>query len=299
MTPDRDDDLAREIRAHLELEAEERIAEGATPDAARDAARRAFGNVTRVREDARAVWTPLWLERVRQDLRYAVRMFAKEPAFTATALLTLALGIGANAAIFTVVHGVLLRPLPFPDSGRLVRLFENIPPADGAGGSMRRVPALPLSQLDRQGMVENVAPMSHLLSNSISRHRLYATLLGTFAAVAIVLAMTGIYGVMSYLVTQRTREIGIRMALGAGHGRVIALVLGQAAAVTLIGIGVGLGGAAALTRYLDQLLFGLSALDPATFIGVSVLFATVATLAAFVPARRAARVDPSVTLRFD
>lgn len=141
--------------------------------------------------------------------------------------------------------------------------------------------------------------MSHLLSNSISRHRLYATLLGTFAAVAIVLAMTGIYGVMSYLVTQRTREIGIRMALGAGHGRVIALVLGQAAAVTLIGIGVGLGGAAALTRYLDQLLFGLSALDPATFIGVSVLFATVATLAAFVPARRAARVDPSVTLRFD
>jgi ABC-type antimicrobial peptide transport system permease subunit len=80
---------------------------------------------------------------------------------------------------------------------------------------------------------------------------------------------------------------------------VIALVLGQAAAVTVIGIGVGLGGAAALTRYLDQLLFGLSALDPATFIGVSVLFATVATMAAFLPARRAARVDPSVTLRFD
>ena len=89
------------------------------------------------------------------------------------------------------------------------------------------------------------------------------------------------------------------MALGAGQRRVIALVLGQAPAVTLIGVGFDLGGAAALTRYLNQLLFGLSALDPATFIGVSLLFAMVATLAAFVPARRAARVDPAVTLRFD
>jgi putative ABC transport system permease protein len=147
MKPDRDDDLAREIRAHLELEAEERTANGVDPGEARYAARRAFGNVTRIREDARAVWTPLWTERVAQDLRYAVRMLARSPGFTATAVVTLALGIGANTAIFTVVNTVLLRPLPFPDSDRIVRIVDNVAPPDSPGGVPRRVPALALSEL--------------------------------------------------------------------------------------------------------------------------------------------------------
>src|SRR5689334_4052592 len=139
---DRDEDLAREIRAHLELEAEERIADGASPEDAHAAARRAFGNVTRVREDARAVWTIQWLDHARQDVRYALRMFARTPGFTAIAILTLALGIGSTTAIFSVVHAILLRPLPFQHSNRIVRLTEVIPSADGSSGAPRRLGVL-------------------------------------------------------------------------------------------------------------------------------------------------------------
>jgi putative ABC transport system permease protein len=156
-----------------------------------------------------------------------------------------------------------------------------------------------VSELDSQAMVENIAPMNQLVSNSLSRPRLYAVLLGIFAGVAVALAATGIYGVMAYAVTQRTREIGIRVALGAARARVIGLVLGQSAIVTVIGIVLGLGGAAALTRYLDQALFGLTALDPGTFAGVGILFAAIATMAAVIPARRATKVDPLVALRFE
>jgi predicted permease len=163
--------------------------------------------------------------------------------------------------------------------------------------------ALPIralaSQVDPHAIVENIAPMEAVVSNSLSRPRLYAVLLGIFAGVAIVLAATGIYGVMAYAVTQRTREIAIRVALGAGRARVMGLVLGQSAVVTVVGTVLGLAGAAALTKSLDQLLFGLTPQDPATFIGVALFFALVATMAALVPARRATRVEPLTALRLD
>jgi putative ABC transport system permease protein len=152
-------------------------------------------------------------------------------------------------------------------------------------------------QLEPQATVENIATMEQLVSNSISRPRLYAVLLGIFARVAVVLTAIGIYGVMSYSVVQRVREIGIRTALGARRNDVIGLVLGQSLALTAIGITVGLGGAVAVTRYLESMLFGLTPLDPTTFIGVALVFALLATLAAYVPARRATTVDPLVALR--
>jgi len=139
--------------------------------------------------------------------------------------------------------------------------------------------------------------MNELVSNSIARPRLYAVVLGMFAAVAVLLAAIGIYGVMTYSVTRRTREIGIRMALGAARADVIGLVVRQSLTLTVIGIGLGLIGAAAVTRYLSGLLFGVTPLDPTTFIGVAVAFTSVATLAASVPARRATKVDPLVALR--
>jgi ABC-type antimicrobial peptide transport system permease subunit len=139
--------------------------------------------------------------------------------------------------------------------------------------------------------------MAQIVSNAMARPRLYAVLLGVFAAVAVALAAVGIYGVLAFVVTRRTREIGIRVALGAQRSQVIALTLRDTAALTSLGIVIGVGGAAALSRYLEGLLFGVTPLDGPTFVFVVVLFVVVAALASFVPARRAARVDPAVALR--
>jgi predicted permease len=152
-------------------------------------------------------------------------------------------------------------------------------------------------QLDEAATVDNIATMDQIVSNAMSRPRLYAVLLGIFAGVAMILAAIGIYGVLSYLVAHRAREIGIRMALGAQRFRVVALVLRQTAALTVVGVVVGVIGAAALSRYLEGLLFGLTPLDATTFVAVVVMFAAVAMLASYVPARRATRVNPLVALR--
>jgi predicted permease len=140
-------------------------------------------------------------------------------------------------------------------------------------------------------------PFQTQIADSLVRERLTAMLSGFFGAVAALLAMLGLYGVVAYGVTQRTREIGIRTALGAQRSEVLAVVLRQSTVLTGIGVALGLAAAAVATRYLERMLFGLSPLDPLTFIAVSLTFATVAALAAYVPARRAASIDPLLALR--
>jgi predicted permease len=142
-----------------------------------------------------------------------------------------------------------------------------------------------------------VQPYQAQIADSLVRERLTAMLSGFFGAVAALLAMLGLYGVVAYGVTQRTREIGIRTALGAQRSEVLALVLRQSTVLTGIGVALGLAAAAVATRYLEGMLFGLSPLDPPTFIAVSLAFPMVAALAAYVPARRAASIDPLLALR--
>jgi len=141
--------------------------------------------------------------------------------------------------------------------------------------------------------------MEQVMADTLGRARFNTLLLGLFAGLATLLAAVGIFGVMSYSVTLRTREIGIRVALGAQQGRVVMLIMRQGLLLTLAGIGIGVAGALALTRVLSGLLFGVDATDPATFAAIVLLLAVVSLIACYIPARRATRVDPLVALRYE
>jgi ABC-type antimicrobial peptide transport system permease subunit len=148
-------------------------------------------------------------------------------------------------------------------------------------------------------VVYNVQTLNEVVSNSFAARRLSMMLLGVFAALALVLACVGIYGVISYLVGKRTHEIGVRVALGAQRKDVLQMVIGHGAKMTLIGVAIGIGAALGLTRLMANQLFGVSAHDPLTFAGVAMLLILVAIAACYIPARRAMRVDPVVALRHE
>jgi predicted permease len=174
----------------------------------------------------------------------------------------------------------------------------SVRPAAGASMPLRRSIADALTAVDPLVSFD-FRPLSEQVDAAIARERLLAALSGAFGLLALGLAAIGLYGVASDSIGRRTAEIGLRMALGAQRSAVIALVLRRSLALTSAGLVLGLLGAAAVTRYLAGMLFGLSPLDPTTFAGVSMLFAAVATFAAWLPARRASRIDPLAALRHD
>ncbi|HKY06419.1 MAG TPA: ABC transporter permease, partial [Blastocatellia bacterium] len=156
-----------------------------------------------------------------------------------------------------------------------------------------------LWSIDAEQPLYNVKTMDQVMSESIARPRFNMVLMSVFATVALVLAAVGIYGVMSYSVSQRTHEIGIRMALGAQRQDVVRLVVGQGMVLAGAGVVIGAIAAALLTRFISSLLFEISASDPLTFIAISLLLVAVALVACYIPARRATRVDPMIALRYE
>ncbi len=158
---------------------------------------------------------------------------------------------------------------------------------------MRRI----VREVDPDQPITEILPLTELTSQTLARPRFFTGLLGGFAALALVLAALGVYGVLAYVVRGRAREMGLRIALGASGGRVARRVLLQGMVPVFIGLGVGLVGAAALSRFVESLLFGVTPLDVPTYLAVAGVLGAVAVVACLVPAWTAARVDPMVSLR--
>ncbi len=181
-----------------------------------------------------------------------------------------------------------------PASGMTVIIKSSIEPSQMVAAARQQILAV-----DPNQPVYEIRTMDEIKSESIASERLNLTLLSIFAGVALILALVGVYGVMSYAVTQRTHEIGIRMALGAQTGNVMKMVIANGMKMAFIGIVIGLGGAFALTRVMQNLLFGVSATDLLTFVSVPLILMGVALVACFVPALRATKVDPMIALRYE
>jgi predicted permease len=184
--------------------------------------------------------------------------------------------------------------LQIPGSQRTIAIKTTLEP-ETLGASIRQQ----VSEVDPQLPIYDFRTLNEQRSRSLAPQTLQLRLLGCFAAVALLLAAIGLYGVISYAVTQRTHEIGIRIALGAQRGDVLRLVVGHGMKLALIGVTIGLVAALAMTRLMKSLLFGVSATDPLTFIVIALLLTAVALLSCWIPARRATKVDPMVALRYE
>jgi hypothetical protein len=223
-----------------------------------------------------------------QDLRYAARMLRRAPGFTSVSIATMALAIVATTAIFSVVNGILIKPLPFPDSDRLIALVHQAPGVNQP--EMAASPAICFTYREHNQTFESVALW---YSNTASMTgggdpEEGPETPGHARAPAVVI---------SYMFTQRTREIGVRMALGARNGALKRMLLSQVVLVVVVGVALGLAGAALLTRLMESLLFGVGALDVTTYVTVSAILVITAALAAYLPARRVTRIDPMQALR--
>jgi FtsX-like permease family len=279
-------ELDEELRHHIEQQTEQNIRLGMDPKEARTAARKAFGGVEQAKERSRDARGVRWIDELWQDLHYGARMLRKNPGFTTVTVLTLAFGIGANTAIFTVINTVLLRSLPVKNP---MNWFKSLSRAN---------PQSPITP-SRIRFTNNSATGGAVCRGCLRRAPWERDIGCWFRMEAMRKrnSFLGLYGVLSFAVVQRTREIGVRVALGAQRRDVLSLVMGKGLGLALVGCVLGLIGAFVVTRLVSNLLYGVTPTDPLTFVGVTLLLIVIAILASWLPARRAAKVDPMVALR--
>jgi ABC-type antimicrobial peptide transport system permease subunit len=212
---------------------------------------------------------------------------------------------GVPREVVGVVPDVLQRspaepavPMLFvPFAQRTIRSVKMVVRATGDPAALATAIRTEIRALDQDLAIADITPMTRLVARSMARPRFYTSLLSLFAAVALVLAATGVFGVMSYAVAQRAREISIRLALGALPGDVLRMIVGRALGLSATGVVVGLAAALVLGRFIQGQLFGVTLIDPVTLGSVTLVLGASAALASFLPARRATKFDPASALR--
>ena len=314
-----DSDIDRELAFHIAERVDQLRAQGLTESEALRSARLKFGNPVVQRERTRDVDIAHGVDTLFRQIRHAVRALGRTPGFTATVVLTLALGIGANSAVFSAMDAVLLRPLPFPDSDRLMRLRQvqetesSIAPPrledwNRLSASFEAISGFYVEDVsDTTGTlpqrirraVDDMAPLEERLGDAYAQNRLRTWLLTAFAVTALGLVCTGIYGTLSYAVSLRRREVALRLALGALRRAVVNQLMATTIRVVGISALVGLVLALLFAQSLSTMLYGVSPTDPAILSGVIAAVVAVAFIAALIPAARAAFVQPMRTLRED
>jgi hypothetical protein len=268
-----DEDLDEELRTHLDLAAEENMQRGLPEHEARTAALRTFGGIAQAKEDYRMLRGLPFFEVFFHDLRFGFRQLRKSPGFVWMTISIFGLGIGITTAAFSAIDGVLLRPLPYQDPDRLVWIHDG------------------MTQQDRSGW--SACMQDFLLWQARSK----SFLMGAFAGWALLLAGIGIYGVMAYSVLRRTREIALRMALGATRSSVVSIVLKSVLMQTAIGLSLGIPIAFVAGRLISSQLYETNTYDPFIFVGTTLALVICSLMAGVIPARRAALIDPMQALR--
>jgi putative ABC transport system permease protein len=192
------------------------------------------------------------------------------------------------------------RQMPAPAQERLAFGFLSfVVRTDGDPAGLSTPVRSLIGRVDSNVGIDAMLPMEQLAASSLTRQRFYAAVMGVFAAIAVLLSIVGIYGVLAYAVAQRTQEFGVRTALGASRGDVLAMVMRQGLMLTSIGIGVGVLVATGVTRFIEGMLYDVTPLDPTTYVAVAALFVAVTSVASYLPARRATRIDPMAALRYE